>query len=190
MQLALFQIVYIEDFQKFIDFWSALYSYPQEEEYECLIQKKTFVEADLICLFTWKNGMKLSTKKRQTLQEKILCKLSLIQQFKGEGFDIEDFKIAFGSLSAVWQLFLLHCINPVEYPMYDQHIHRAFCKIHKQAYHHITDRISEKSKLAFYYKEYLGFVKEHKEFDLRKIDKALFTYGRFLKTNLATKGYV
>lgn len=187
MQLALFQIVDTDDFRAFIEFWSALYNYPQEEKYTRSIQKEIFTAADLTDLFTWKNGMELSAKKKQALQEKILDKLSIIQQFQREGIAIADFKKEFSNVSAVWQLFLLHCIDPAEYPIYDQHIHRAFCKIHKQAYQHITDRLSEKSKLAFYDTEYLVFVKEHKELDLRKIDKALFTYGRFLKTNLAPK---
>ena len=111
----------------FINFWSKLYTFSNEAIYTESINKETFTKTDIQNLYKWKNGMKLSVLKQKSLDTKIKAKLSIINVFKkNDGIDLESFKNEFKNLTAVWKIFLLHIIKPDKYPIYDQHIHRAF----------------------------------------------------------------
>lgn len=166
----------------FIRFWSRLYSYGNAEKYQKIKLKKLSSE-DLIDLYEWKNGMKLSVSKLHSLEAKIFVELDRINQLKSQqNIDQDAFLEDFKEVSVVWRLFLLHIIKPNEFPIYDQHIHRAYLYIHKQQFDHISNKMSDKRKLNFYFEEYLPFVKASKTADLKKMDEAFFAFGQFLNT--------
>jgi len=168
----------------FIDFWSRLYSYPLENLYNETIIKKQFEIDDIQHLYIWKNGMKLSNKKQQSLDLKIKPKLILINDYKqNDDWSIDDFQNEFGDLSAVWKIFLLHIIKPEIYPIYDQHIHRAYNFIHKLPYSKTSPSLTNKSKEHFYFNTYLKFVNELKDVNLKKFDEAFFAFGKFINSN-------
>lgn len=182
MNLPLFSWNYTSDFHLFITFWSKLYNYPRQELYLDRINKLSFSREDLQCLFDWKNGMTPSAKKQASLDSKILPHLKLINQLKQPGqFDLESFLIHFKAVSAVWKIFLLHIIKPDTYPIYDQHIHRAFNYIHGLDFSKITPTISKKRKESFYFDYYFPFVQELEVNNLKQMDEALFAFGQFLK---------
>ncbi len=153
------QSCFICDIREFIQFWSSCYSYQFEELYKTRIDLQQYTQTDIENLFEWKNGMELSGPKKISLKNNVTDKLNLINNFKSkEKLDVEEFKLAFKPMSAVWKIFLLHLIKPDYYPIYDQHIHRAYLYIHQKDYSGIKNTISNKAKEDFYFKEYLEFV--------------------------------
>ncbi|WP_435415088.1 hypothetical protein [Polaribacter aestuariivivens] len=173
----------------FINFWSKLYTFSNEAIYTESINKETFTKTDIQNLYKWKNGMKLSVLKQKSLDTKIKAKLSIINVFKkNDGIDLESFKNEFKNLTAVWKIFLLHIIKPDKYPIYDQHIHRAFLFILNEDWSNISNTsISNKAKEQFYFERYVPFIEAQNIKDLKKLDEAFFAFGQFLNTrNYAT----
>jgi hypothetical protein len=128
--------------------------------------------------------MKLSNKKQKSLDDKIVSKLAIINSFKeNNDWSTEDFQNQFNDLSAVWKIFLLHIISPNTYPIYDQHINRAYNYIHELSYSEISASMPNKNKELFYFETYLGFLKELNEVNLKKFDEAFFAFGKFINTN-------
>ena len=172
------------DINSFIEFWSRLYSYPLQNLYNETIIKNQYEIDDIQRLFIWKNGMKLSNKKQLSLDVKIKSKLALINTYKqNNDWSVEDFQKQFVDLSAVWKIFLLHIIKPNTYPIYDQHINRAYNYIHNLPYSEISASMSNINKELFYFKTYLPFVEELNGLNLKKFDEAFFAFGKFLNTN-------
>jgi hypothetical protein len=172
------------DIKSFIEFWSKLYFYPLENLYNETIIKTSYEIDDIQRLFIWKNGMKLSNKKQKSLDDKIVSKLAMINSYKeNNDWSIEDFQNQFNDLSAVWKIFLLHIISPNTYPIYDQHINRAYNYIHELPYSEISASMSNKNKELFYFETYLGFLKELNGVNLKKFDEAFFAFGKFINTN-------
>jgi hypothetical protein len=142
-------------------------------------------EKDIITLYEWKNGMdNLSGKKQKSLEGKIICKIDLINKLRrSEKFDLEAFLNEFKSVSDVWKIFLLHIIKPTIYPMYDQHIHRAYLYLNDMDFSGISSTVSETKKLDFYIKDYLPFINRLEVRNLKEMDEALFAFGQFLNNN-------
>ncbi len=171
--------------QKFIDFWSRLYRYPLEDLYNNTITKSQFKQDDIQNLFIWKNGMDLSAKKQQSMDSKIKFKIREINNMKLQAdFKLEHFLSEFNNLTAVWKIFLLHIIKPLQYPIYDQHINRAYNFVHDQEYRHISAiKMTCSAKETFYFNTYLGFTGSQGNINLKKLDEAFFALGQFLATN-------
>jgi hypothetical protein len=184
MNLVHFEIKNSENLNSFIDAWSRLYSYSNESVYKETISRTTFKEEDITNLFVWKNGMRLSDLKQNSLEKNILSKVSVINSFKNsEYFDLDNFKSEFNDLSAVWKIFLLHIIKPNTYPIYDQHIHRTYLFIHKKDYSNLSNTsVNNKEKEKFYFEEYLQFIRSSGIKDIKKLDEAFFAFGQFLNT--------
>lgn len=168
----------------FINFWKKFYSYGLEDKYNT-IYKNELKEGDIITLYEWKNGMKnLSTLKMKSLKSKIIAKIDLVNSMKNcEGFDLKEFLYEFKAVSAVWKIFLLHIIKPQVFPIYDQHIHRAFLYINDRDFEGINASMNDNFKLSFYFDEYLPFVRQMEISDLKQMDEAFFAFGQFLNLN-------
>ncbi|GJM64939.1 hypothetical protein [Persicobacter diffluens] len=183
------------ELKEFIHFWSKFYNYPPDLErlYKDRIDKSSFDADDLLQLYVWKNGMRLSGLKLKSLQEKIISQLEVINEFKSkDSIDLDEFQSQFGNVSAVWKIFLLHIIKPKKFPIYDQHINRAYNFIHGLPYGNISAAtMSDRNKEDFYFNTYLEFIGsldlEHADFDLKELDEAFFSFGQFLATNIFRK---
>lgn len=177
----------VQDLDKFIDYWSELYKRELDEKYLKNINKSKFSEEDIISLFEWKNGMTLSNLKRESLEKNIIKKLAIINEYKSrETINTDDFLEEFKSVSAVWRIFLLHTIKPNTYPIYDQHVHRAYNIVHDLPFEEVNSEMKDSEKLKFYTDTYLPFIDTLKaKFDLKKVDEALVSFGQFFrkKTN-------
>ena len=172
------------DLVEFISYWSRLYDYPLESLYNERIFKQKIEEEDLHQLFIWKNGMKLSAGKQKSFEDKILSKLEIINELKSkEIIDLEEFQRHFNNLSAVWKIFLLHIIRPNKFPIYDQHINRAFNYIHGLDFQNISaNSMTNKSKEEFYFNTYLEFIESLNDINLKALDEAFFAFGQFINT--------
>lgn len=184
MRLSILQNTDSNEIKSFIDFWSDLYFYEEEILYLDRITKTQFDYDDIQKFFTWKNGMPLSNPKQNSLDKKIKSKLEIINSYKSSNdWTISDFQKNFNDLTAVWKIFLLHIIQPNKYPIYDQHIHRAYNFIHGLDYKIISSStVTDREKEIFYFETYCKFVAELK-INLRTVDKALFSFGQFIRTN-------
>jgi len=149
--------------------------------YNRRIDKTQFSENDLAELFKWKNGSTLSQKKQKSLQT-IVDKLKIINRLKKE-FRVEiflkEFKIIKGT---IWKIFLLHIICPAKYPIFDQHVCRAFYFISQNKKQEIPIRSADVEKL--YFEQYAPFFNDILKYSIKqkKLDEALWSFGKFLKT--------
>lgn len=173
------------DLNEFVNYWRRLYFYGDDSKYIENINVDVFEEAHVVNLFEWKNGMTLkgSGGKEKSLNDKILKRLPRINEYKKyASIDIDGFNLDFKEVSAVWRIFLLHIIKPDAYPIYDQNIHRAYNYIFDIDWQTISNTISDKSKIDFYFNTYLKYVESLGIQDLKAWDEALFGLGQFLKT--------
>jgi hypothetical protein len=76
--------------------------------------------------------------------------------------------------------FWLHCWQPARFPIYDQHVHRAMAFIESGEREEIPK--NEASKVRAYLDRYLPFHRQFAGLDLRAVDRALWFYGKFIKT--------
>ena len=172
---------------QFIEFWSVFYLYNEDKEsvYIDNINKRIFNGEILLSLYEWKNGSMLSQKKRKSFEKKLLAKIEIINALKGK-FNLDKFKKEFNNVSLIWKIFLLHIINPVVYPIFDQHVFRAMKYIKFSKIEEIP--FDEKEKEKFYFNEYINFFDKIKlglpqDFNNKKIDEALWSFGKFLKSS-------
>jgi len=174
------------DIQEFIDKWKKFYPAPQENLYKINIQKKIFSAEDVTDLFIWKNGRKLSKVKRNSIKEKIIAKLDIINALK-INFDMNTFKSEFKNVSSIWKIFLLHIIKPDLYPIFDQHVCRAYYYIEEKTLQEIPDNNLFKEKL--YFEKYLGFFNRLAAygFERKELDEALWAFGKYLKDKKGKK---
>jgi len=176
----------INGFDKPTDFvktWSDCYSYKNEDRYLNHIQNVLNDRNSFIELFKWKNGTgdKIYFKK----MERVLSfweKVDILKQLKSE-FSWELFENEFSPLneSTIWKFFLLHLVNPNEFPIFDQHVNRfyQFLKSGK-----IKEFPSNKKLIYPLYREYLTWVTQMKfenNLSLKKMDESFFEYGKMLK---------
>ncbi len=85
----------------------------------------------------------------------------------------------FAKGGAIWRIFWLHCCRPA-FPMFDQHVYRAMLLIEGQASDELAGK-SDARKIELYLTQYLPFLRLLAGIDPRKLDRALWSYGRFLK---------
>lgn len=102
-----------------------------------------------------------------------------------EFFEYLREKKIFGK-SLVLQVFLLHLLRPSQYPMIDQHVWRAM-----RVFHANLKSIYEKPKTWSDYKQYMEFFNNvvkslkgegHIQFDKQTIDRALMSFGKWIKS--------
>ena len=115
---------------------------------------------------------------------RFFIKISIVNELKAEeNIDMNIFLEQFIGLTAVWKIFLLHIIKPDKYPIYDQHIHRAYNFINGLDYKNISaDEVSNSDKESFYFKTYFVFIKSLKNPNLKTLDEAFFAFGQFINT--------
>lgn len=166
-----FQIQF-QDLHAFLDHWSSKYKYKNDEKYTKNIGNP-LTDESLRTLFEWKNGIEnIATLKAQSIANNYTTSFS--------GDPSARYLSHQKSGSAIWNIFYLHCLSPSTWPIFDQHVFRAmrFMK---------TGRIQEipktnKQKYEVYTQEYIPFLKIFDGIEQRKVDMALFAFGRFLKT--------
>lgn len=168
--------------QEFVEFWSGFYAYPKEHLYSEKIEKNQFDIDDIEKLYEWKNGRNLSQQKEFSLRKNITDKIDAINQLKSE-FNFDHFIREFAEVSAIWKIFLLHMISPQEYPIFDQHVYRAFYFLTNNELREIP--YYNKTKEKIYFEQYVDFFKgllERTNSSQKKMDEALWAFGKFLKT--------
>jgi hypothetical protein len=170
----------------FVTYWINKFDSGRYNEriYSQHITNLPLTEKDIWELYFWKNGTgrKLSKGKTSSIKNKILPFLTEINQYKKQKCtDFDLLHKQFMHISAIWQIFLMHIINPERFPIFDQHVYRAM-------YYCINESIREipnydEGKLIYYKDVYIDFYHglKRKGIDGRELDQALWSFGKFLK---------
>jgi hypothetical protein len=169
---------------EFVEFWKKLYSYELEHLYDENIEKNPLDEEAVWALFKWKNWTEeIARMKKQSITNTYLSQLKKIPSLKS----LEDGKNYLATLGGgpIWNIFWLHCVNPVLFPIFDQHTYRSMTKILDMKVKEIPSKRPE--IIRSYFDEYIPFTKCFIGVSKRDLDKALFAYGRLLKRALGGK---
>ncbi len=164
---------------EFIDFWSKQYNYSNESMYDNNIGKE-LTEDRILKLFQWKNGTPLSVKKLKSIQDNYLADKTIFPKKPSIHFIKKELNKPGG---AIWRIFWIHCHYPQRFPIYDQHVHRAMARM--QGWADIEIPSYKKKKVDFYLTKYLDFHNEFKGLPHKKVDEALWSYGKFLAQDYA-----
>ena len=180
-----YQII-IEGFNdpnEFVEKWTKLYSYPFEEKYnkhiDTSLEEDSFLE-----LFRWKNGTGDGISKlKMIVIEGFIKKLDVLKDLKN-GFDWEQFENEFYPIknSPIWKIFLLHLIDPNEFPIFDQHVFR-FYNFQKNG---IIDEIPNNPRKVYEmykqnYKPWFNSIQREFNLNSKHMDQAFLTFGQSLK---------
>jgi len=156
--------------KEFIEENKKKYSYPNDILYSINIGKKLTNER-ILKLYEWKNGMKLSQKKMESVENNY--PIGLKEDLVGRYLDSRR------PGGPIWNIFYLHINNPEEWPIFDQHVYRAMRSILNKE---INKLPTNKEKIYKIYRdEYKPFFKRFREKSHRIKDKAFFAYGKSLK---------
>lgn len=177
----------IKGFEKPVDFvsnWSDLYSYTIEEKYTNHINKVFDNKESFLELFKWKNGTGNVIYERKlkgvlNYWDKIDDLRELKKEFSWELFE-NKFEPQKGS--TIWRIFLLHLINPNEFPIFDQHVSR-FYHFHKSG---LIKELPTNPKKVYdsyklEYKDWFSQIQQKYNLQPKKMDESFFMYGRMLK---------
>lgn len=172
---------------EFVACWSKLYNYQEkrnlEAKYDNNIRQYPISEDNIRELFEWKNGIEnISSSKSNFVQEivKQLPKIKELNEIWDEAEFIRFFDPAKGA--AIWNIYLMHIVNPDQNPIFDQHVYRAYRYLQSKEIKEIG--YSNRNKFALYrteYRPFLSKLQKETNCDPREIDKAMWAFGRFLK---------
>lgn len=171
------------DVKELIDDWRSKYNYRRPKLYDGNIDKGLDSKRYFQKLFIWKNGRALSKSKQELIngfwkKKKVLLSLR-------NGSSLDQFEIAFNpsESSCIWKTFLLHIVRPDVYPIYDQHVYRAYMSIDTGQIQEISNKDEE--KYNHYKNHYLPWfekiLRTNPSYTVKQIDEALFAYGKALK---------
>jgi hypothetical protein len=166
----------------FLTHWSSRYRDGQRDAqlYELNIGKGADLKTDwkaLKALFTWKNGTVIAPRKLVGIRKHYFKVWTEEASLEQRYLDPNN------SGGPIWNIFYLHCRFPDRYPIYDQHAYRAMIYIQTGS---ICQDLTEKSRGFVYdsyrekYRPFVDRIVCH-GYDLRKVDRALYTFGQFLK---------
>ncbi|MDO8500021.1 MAG: hypothetical protein Q7S66_05230 [bacterium] len=167
---------------KFIEFWSQFYNDSQnldEKFYYPNISNEGLLKPDALDeLWLWKMGQyyfKIFQKQIKLIKEE----KGAILKLRKSNFNHEvlyNFSKRFFPSGLIYQIFLMHICKPEEYPIFDQHVFRAFTFITKKEMAHKPKNIKDYWK----YREFVFQIYKEYKISLRDIDKGLMAFGQFL----------
>lgn len=135
---------------QFILFWFQQYHDEIEDShYTKIIQLRPFTVEQMQKLFRWKGGARLQQKTVKLVEKKYLPHIEAINSLPLD-YPASKFLEDFTGTGAVWGIFLLHCWQPNEYPIYDQNVHRAMTYIRKEKCENIEAWGDDRMKEAYF----------------------------------------
>jgi len=167
----------------FIEFWAKRYHYRSEPIYREYI-KQPLTPDSVRKLFAWKampiNGKSIEAGNHPFV-ENVIANLEYFRSFTLN--TSEDANIFLTNelkgKGMIWKIFTLHIMHPDRYPIFDQNVYRAMHYLQTGDLKEIPRKNIDKQ--LSYISEYLPFYNAHGYYGDRKLDKALFSFGQFLK---------
>ena len=160
----------------FVEYWAFKYPKPvNESKYQDNIGKPLTAQR-VLALFEWKNNGVISKLKRDSIQRNYIDDKPKAPR-AGDRDELVSFFCQPGG--ANWRIFWLHCYDPHQYPIFDQHVYRAMRHLldGKAAEPPATNRC----KARAYADEYVSFFKAFDYPNGKLLDQALWSYGKYLK---------
>jgi len=167
------------DAKAFIDFWAARYTGYDDDFYYANVGQQ-LTEARILDLFEWKNGRRLSQEKLDSVLRNFVARRAELDQIRQDE-SAAALLSRFSEGGPIFRIFWLHCWQPTQFPIYDQHVHRAMRFIQAGVREEIPEK--EPDKIEAYLDQYMPF---HSQFDgiaYRAVDKALWSFGKFIGAN-------
>jgi hypothetical protein len=159
----------------FVRFWEQLYSGYDEDFYRENIGQP-LTEKRIAEWFVWKNGTPLSADKTKTIRRYLSPEEHI--SHNADAATLEAFLNRPGG--AIWRIFWLHVQHHLRFPIYDRHVHRAMAFLLKWAECEIP--VHDHTKVRKYLEFYRPFFEQFEDCDRRQVDRALWSFGRFLKS--------
>ena len=159
----------------FVNFWASTYIDPRDNLYSKNIGKK-LTPKRVLELFEWKNGGTIAKHKIESINKNYIYNTPVPPTL---GAREEQIKFILRPGGVIWRIFWLHCHNPSFYPIFDQHVYRAMKYILNGKAEEIPK--SNRKKAASYIDEYLPFHARFSYANKKRLDEALWSYGKFLK---------
>lgn len=194
---------------QFVDYWNGQYNYKIKvlnsdeliDYFKELNLGNKLTEQNIKRLLRWKDPRMLTEvilsypNKINKKVSRVIEKLEYINDFRLGNMNEDNFKRETEKIfpnGIIWQIFLFHIARPLEYPIADQNVFRAF-STQKQmespkdwdGYKRYTEHFFEIAKsTGIINKKAIGDERDIKEtvYKLKKIDNAFFTFGQFLKS--------
>jgi hypothetical protein len=165
--------------EEFVELWSPLYEDENEGLYSDNIGR-LLTPCRVRNLYRWKNGgQRLAEHKRQSVERNVIGRLGELRRLR-EDCPPTDFLLRFGRVGPIWSIFLLHIWQPGTYPIYDRHTHRAMRFILRLPMEELPSGPAVVRRS--YVESYIPFFNGFPRLPNRKVDKALFAFGKFLKS--------
>jgi hypothetical protein len=170
-----------QELPTFLDYWSSKYNDPNKRDetfYDPHIGKADLRtdEGAILDLFTWKNGMVLSERKKESVLENYFRTWTEDGDLVSRYLNPKDENRG----GRTWNIFYLHCRAPTHYPIFDQHARRAMIYIQSKIIWEPPINESRGDFYTTYLDDYMPFVAKCGG-EIRTVDRALYTFGRFLK---------
>ncbi len=174
---------------EFIEFWEQRYKDPLEHLYVNNIDS-LHTDDTLDKLFHWKGSNQNYKRNRKSVERNFIS-----QRGTAESLPVDitalDFLNTFCQGGVIHRIFWLHCWRPNQFPIYDQHVHRAMIYIEEGRIEELGKR-TDKAKIDVYLRRYLAFFKPFGDAQLpfdpsrdgiqhRRADRALLAFGKHLK---------
>jgi hypothetical protein len=170
---------------EFVDYWSRAYSFPDEGLYRDNITGPPTAES-LADLFKWKIGKRFWRHHRPIIKREFLAGIKKARYLCATMADAREFLDAFPDGGVIYRIFWIHCWQPSRFPIYDQHVHRAMTFLLDGKPEELGDR-KPKEKLGLYIERFIPFHRRFQGIDFRRVDRALWTFGKFIKTTIGRK---
>ena len=180
---------------EFIEFWQKIYGsnqYSDKTYHENINYSSPLSEENIQELIEWK--VENIPGSHEDFKEKSKKHLPKINQFRNRSdiseSDLEEFwkEVASKVVDSgmVFKGFLLHLASPKEFPIIDRHVMRA--KIYLESGEIREDVDISRKDLDDYkeYREFFSEIKNKARKNEREIDKALWSFGKFLKSIFAS----
>ena len=158
-----------------MNFWEKLYSGYDEDFYRENIGQPLTPDR-IEQWFAWKNGSRLSAKKARA----ILRYSAPDERVAADATHDEIVTFLNRDGGAIWRIFWLHIQHPKRFPIYDQHVHRAMAFMLGHDNREIPLR--NPTKVLTYCQSYMPFFTSFASINCRRVDRALWTFGKFLST--------
>jgi len=187
------------DLHSFIQYWGSVYdnfnsniNYREDEYYWNNIGIKDhklipLIKENIDCLFLWKYGRKLFQSEINIL-ENVKRRIDEVNKFRKIPMPtMEEFKDFYQNVALeciktkapVISLFIVHIAHPFKFPIIDQHVIRAYKYMSSEDKSEVNPK--EYIKIYKYYIKFFNELLAKSKLTSRKIDKALWAFGKFLK---------